>query len=71
MSSRLIPENLPAVYPPRQRDFAYVVVTEPHSFVLFKAYNDNCGTVRLCEFKTRAQVEQFVSGLPPARRVWL
>ena len=58
------------VYPPR-RHFAYVIVREPDSFVLFKAYSDNLGTVRLAVFKSREGVEEFVSGLPVARRVWL
>jgi hypothetical protein len=63
-------ERLPHVYPPR-RQFAYVIVREPDSFVLFKAYSDNHGTVRLAEFKSGEEVEEFVSGLPGARRVWL
>jgi hypothetical protein len=71
MSIRPIPENLPAVYPPRRREYAYVIVREPNSFVLFKAYTNNIGTVRLCEFETKAEVTAFVDGLPAARRVWL
>jgi hypothetical protein len=58
------------IYPPR-RHFAYVIVREPDSFVLFRAYSDNHGTVRLAEFKSQEEVEEFVSGLPVARRVWL
>jgi hypothetical protein len=73
MSKQPIPDSLddfPAVYPPR-RQFTYVIVAEPDAFVLFKAYADNIGTVRLCEFKTKAEVTEFVDSLPAARRVWL
>jgi len=53
-------ERLAHVYPPR-RQFAYVIVREPDSFVLFKAYSDNLGTVRLAVFKSREGVEEFVA----------
>jgi hypothetical protein len=65
---RLQPSPVPQQSP---REFAYVIVREPDSFVLFKAYADNLGTVRLAEFNSREDVEEFVSGLPVARRVWL
>jgi hypothetical protein len=29
-------ERLPHIYPPRHREFAYVIVAEPDSFVLCK-----------------------------------
>jgi hypothetical protein len=54
-----------------RRQFSYVVVREPDCYVLFKAYSDNVGTVRLCEFKSRQEVDEFLSELPPAGRVWL
>jgi hypothetical protein len=60
---------LPHVYPPRE--FAYVIVGEPDGFVLYKAYTNNIGTVRLAEFKSRKEADAFVNDLPPARRVWL
>jgi hypothetical protein len=63
--------RLPDIYPPRHREFAYVIVAEPDSFVLYKAYTNNIGTVRLAEFKTRKEADSFVNDLPPARRVWL
>jgi hypothetical protein len=62
--------SLPSVYPPRSREFSYVIVAEPDGFVLYKAYS-NYGSIRLAEFKTRALVEEFVNDLPAARRVWL
>jgi hypothetical protein len=62
--------RLPSVYPPRLQ-FAYVIVREPGGFVLFKAYSDNHGTVRLAEFRTRQEADEFLNELPPARRVVL
>jgi hypothetical protein len=59
-------ERLPSVYPP-QRQFAYVIVREPGSFVLFKAYSDNHGTVRLAEFRTRQETDEFLNELPPGK----
>jgi hypothetical protein len=63
-------DRLPPVYASR-RQFSYVIVREPDSFILYKAYTDNCGTVRLAEFKTKTAAEEFVNDLPAARRVWL
>jgi hypothetical protein len=62
--------SLPSLYPPRSREFSYVIVADPDGFVLYKAYS-NHGSIRLAEFKSRAEVEGFVNDLPPARRVWL
>jgi hypothetical protein len=74
MSTRPIPDSIgefPVIYPPRFA-FSYVIVREPNNVhVLFKAFSDNNGTVRLCEFASRAGVEEFLADLPPARRVWL
>jgi hypothetical protein len=57
MSTRPIPDSLndfPVIYPPRFA-FSYVIVREPNNVhVLFKAFSDNNGTVRLCEFASRA-----------------
>jgi len=55
----------------RRRQYCYVVVREPSGFVLFKAYSNDSGTVRLCEFATKEEVDEFLSTLPPVRRVWL
>jgi hypothetical protein len=60
--------RLPSVYPPRLQ-FAYVIVREPGGFV--QAYSDNHGTVRLAEFRTRQEADEFLNELPPARRVVL
>jgi hypothetical protein len=67
MSIRQIPQNLPSVYPPRRREYAYVIVREPDSFVLFKAYTNNIGTVRLLEFADLKKALAFVETLPVAR----
>jgi hypothetical protein len=56
-------ERLPHIYPPRHREFAYVIVAEPDSFVLCKVYTNNIGTVRLAEFKTRKEADSFVNDL--------
>jgi hypothetical protein len=72
MSEQIIPENLPNIYPPRRRQYAYVIVAEPNdTFVLFKAYNDNVGTVRLLEFTDLKKAMAFVETLPAARVVIL
>jgi hypothetical protein len=71
---RPIPDSLndfPVIYPPRFA-FTYVIVREPEDvYVLYKAFSDNKGTTRLCEFNGRKAVEEFLSELPAARRVWL
>jgi hypothetical protein len=71
---RSIPDSLndfPVIYPPRFA-FSYVIVREPNNVhVLFKAFSDNRGTTRLCEFGSRQEVEDFLADLPAARRVWL
>ena len=74
MSSHPIPDSIgsfPDIYPPRRREYAYVIVREPDSFVLFKAYSDNLGTVRLVEFSDLKKALSFVGKLPRARVVLL
>ena len=71
MSTHQIPNDLPSAYPPRRREYAYCIVREPGSFVLFKAFNDNCGTVRLLEFADLKKALAFVETLPQARVVLL
>jgi hypothetical protein len=74
MSTRPIPDSLndfPVIYPPRFA-FSYVIVREPANVhVLFKAFADNHGTVRLCEFESREALDEFLAELPPARRIFL
>lgn len=72
MSIRPIPETRPHVFPLlRHREYAYVIVREPDCFVLFKAYTNNVGTVRLLEFPDLKKALAFVATLPAARVVIL